>query len=373
MLCCEAHSHFKEARSLCGLQDYELIGLKIKIQNVLQSLRVIECSTRRLVKAPEDCIYLALSYVWGSPTDSEPEVRGNDFLPCQLPLTIEDAITVTLQLGHEYLWVDRYCIPQTKSEEFEMQIRHMNLVYKNAYATIVAAAGEDPNYGLPGVSKRARNIRPSTRIGQHYIASIPDSVEPEILQSKWNSRAWTYQEAIFSKRRIIFTDFEVYFDCERMRCRESIRTDLDTPSQGYYCDQTTPEFLPFELGHDSSDYYERVQKYTQRSLTYDSDILNAFQGLLREYETRRGFKIYHVWGVPTISCIKKTFGGGDHQSVVKTSLQGFMLGLCWFLKSPSERRVGFPSWSWVGWKGIIESQGHQFYGRLEDLNDPQYL
>lgn len=75
-----------------------------ELQPALQNLKVIDCATRTLVYAPADCVYLALSYVWGTNQDCS-SLDGN------LPQSIEDSLRTVLLLGHRYLWVDRYvCI-----------------------------------------------------------------------------------------------------------------------------------------------------------------------------------------------------------------------------------------------------------------------
>lgn len=66
-------------------------------------LKVIDVSSRTVVEAPEDCQYLTLSYVWGRQAD----ILTGDVLRCAPPL-IEDAMSVTVALGYNYLWVDRY-------------------------------------------------------------------------------------------------------------------------------------------------------------------------------------------------------------------------------------------------------------------------
>jgi hypothetical protein len=57
--------------------------------------KLIDCRTREVVVAPEDCSYVALSYVWGQ---NQAGWQGDGFPP-----TIDDSIVVTLELGFKYL------------------------------------------------------------------------------------------------------------------------------------------------------------------------------------------------------------------------------------------------------------------------------
>ena len=73
---------------------------------VLKSLRVIDCVIRSVVSAPQDCVYVALSYVWG--TSNTSHTPSSSTLLDQLPLTVDNSIDATLMLGYRYLWVDKY-------------------------------------------------------------------------------------------------------------------------------------------------------------------------------------------------------------------------------------------------------------------------
>jgi len=125
----------------------------------IEELNVIDCQTRRIIPAPTHCDYVALSYVWGTPQKTSPP--GGDFLPYLLDATIEDALLVTQRLGFKYIWIDRYCIFQEEkdAESKKIQIKNMHLVYRNAQLTIIAAAGDDVTFGLPGVSGKPRIAR----------------------------------------------------------------------------------------------------------------------------------------------------------------------------------------------------------------------
>jgi hypothetical protein len=75
----------------------------------LTNLRFIDCKSRTVTRSPPNPRFLALSYVWGSqPTTIH---QMNDLLsnlPEKLPQVIDDAVSLTLSLGYQYLWVDRY-------------------------------------------------------------------------------------------------------------------------------------------------------------------------------------------------------------------------------------------------------------------------
>jgi len=81
-------------------------GCTARCPRVLESLRVIDCVTRSVISAPEDCVYIALSYVWGkSKTCDAP---NSSAVLDQVPLSIDNSIEATLMLGYRYLWVDKY-------------------------------------------------------------------------------------------------------------------------------------------------------------------------------------------------------------------------------------------------------------------------
>jgi hypothetical protein len=161
--------------------------------------------------------------VWGAGE------RGPDFsrlLPPQLPETIEDAIFITRSLSMRYLWIDRFCINQSEPSEVREQVGQMDLIYSCAYLTIIAAAGATPNHGLPGVGNRGRPTQPHGIIREHMLVSTLLDPRNAIEHSKWFQRGWTYQEGILSPRRLVFTDYQVYFECSGMYCCEALKLPL---------------------------------------------------------------------------------------------------------------------------------------------------
>ncbi|KAH8778471.1 heterokaryon incompatibility protein-domain-containing protein, partial [Diaporthe sp. PMI_573] len=174
------------------------------------NLKLIDCETRKVHDFQHGDVYSALSYRWGP---NEKACENQDKLPQCLPPTIEDALLVTRELDIRYIWIDRYCIPQHGNAEVKgQQIKNMHRIYRGAEVTIVAAAGESPEYGLPGVSRKM-SIPPRLKIGNQKFACIPPDPQLLIESSTWSSRGWTYQEGLLSRRRLVFTDQQSYFQC----------------------------------------------------------------------------------------------------------------------------------------------------------------
>jgi hypothetical protein len=98
----------------------------------------------------------------------------------------------------------------------------MDEIYAKAQLTIIAAAGNDPSYGLPGVGSRSRSSERHVCIGKTKLVQLmrPGSDFPK---SSWWKRAWTYQEGVLSQRKLVFTDHQVYYVCNRLSTAESLK------------------------------------------------------------------------------------------------------------------------------------------------------
>jgi hypothetical protein len=329
------------------------------------SFRVIDCVSGRVTNAVLDCTYVALSYLWGTePSKSAIFASSTDqpMLPDDCPRVIRDSIDVTLKLGCKYLWVDRYCINQLDEIDQKTQVSQMDRIYFNAHITIIAAAGKDPDHGLPGVNQKNRQRQPVAKIGNRtLISSLPRS-RWSIHHSTWASRGWTFQEGFLSKRRLIFTDQQIFFECNTMACAEAIVQPLDAihckDKQHNGQRELRAGIPPSAFGHKIPggvpiDIISHLSDYTQRELTYPSDALNAFQGVFHIF-SRRDEPVNHLLGVPMLPPvpIRKT-----NQLVAfnRSTSDSCVVGLSWSHKAPGKRRVEFPSWSWAGWEGQLEA------------------
>ena len=100
----------------------------------------------------------------------------------------------------------------------QSMIDQMDLVYSNARATIVAASGNSASDGLPGIS--VPRYQAHADIGETHLVEV-SNVVADIMLSKWFTRGWTYQEWYFSRRRLIFTDSEMMFLCNKGKANET--------------------------------------------------------------------------------------------------------------------------------------------------------
>ncbi|OAP57213.1 hypothetical protein AYL99_07951 [Fonsecaea erecta] len=306
-------------------------GLSLK-DNPL--FKLIDCTTRRIVKPPEGCPFATLSYVWGRSDESVPD---GEQLPQQLPRVIEDALTVAKQVGIPYLWVDRYCISQTNLEEKAAQIKKMDPIYSSASFTIFAAAGDGADHGLPGVSrKRNADRQPRAQIDHKHLLTwtMPDG-PALVLKSRWNTRAWTYQEMIFSGSRLIFTDLQVYMEQRWNMFHAEAWGEYPFSNIGRIHTHST-------LTSPFNEIY-KLNDYSRRQLSFPSDAIHAMQGLFNAMAYAK--VLYQYMGALLPATIAREDSPADDGAL--------QYGFLWYHVKTSTRRPGFPSWSWAGWAGEV--------------------
>ena len=330
-------------------------------------VRMTDVHQRCLVPAPAACRYVALSYVWGEAEVLQTTLsnltqlckpHGLDKFLRDIPTTIVNAIDLVAMLGERYLWVDSFCIVQDDAQEKHVQIANMDAIYGNAILTINATAGKDTNAGLPGIGSTSRKVeqlvveyQPSRKLitAQPILTEIADN-------SHWNTRAWTYQERFLSKRCLTFTDSQVFFQCQRILWCEDVAAEQEKIIDYHQMEDYLPVDWSSERNHHMwklhyalhvyktnnwVEYLRTVEEYTPRMLSFDSDILAAFAGMIKVLSSM--FRSRFLYGLPE-------------------SL--FDSALLWQSAGPLVRRntvpstarsskVYFPSWSWAGWKGEI--------------------
>jgi hypothetical protein len=346
----------------------------------LQYIRVIDVWKNCIVKVenPAKCRYVTLSYVWGDHLIPQPVLKlrfsnlaelclENSLLRERhniIPQTIRDSMEVVKAVGEKYLWVDALCILQDEnSQEQQNQMANMDRIYARALFTIVAADGAHANLGLSGISRpRSPPVNQIVEELDHGIhVMYPIRVPQDLGTSIWNTRAWTFQEKLLSRRLMIFSGGRVIWHCRTRVAREDMTADDSGHYQEpwmwlslkpQYFGRGTPEGWvdgSTVMTRDGNTHVVRsatftqyagvVQEYTQRQLTYAKDMLLALSGLMHLFDL--------------------CFRSRDLHGLPETLLD---VALLWRSKEPLSRRKIqqsqsqeplFPSWAWAGWQGEI--------------------
>ena len=322
-------------------------------QLLAQDTYLISLVDKCLIKADGGEKYIALSYVWGTEHMQIKASKTNlQFLRQKgslqklydlLPGTVQRAMQFASLLGIDFLWVDFICIVQDDPVHTATQIENMASIYSYSYLTLCAADGADANSGLRGIPQ----------------CSLPRDLKQDILTfrdeeltSSWNvgknaaslydTRGWTFQEQVLSRRVLSFTDVGAEWRCQEIIYQEQNRRARE--SRGTYSHfhiERADLLWPCLKKWDNL-----VRAYLERNLTFQDDILRAFSGIL--------------------SALDGSMLGGFHFGLPE---QFFDAALLWvpqdYLIPRTDTEVStpgvtFPSWSWAGWKGRRQNQINAF-------------
>lgn len=345
--------------STCGTRQYDLHLLPTA------PLTFLDTSLLCITTPPQPVPYAALSYVWGTAPVLR-TLKSNlaalrlpgafDRPEFPLPATIRDAVTLCARLGVRYLWVDSLCIVQDDPVSQVEQLRAMGSVYGRAEFTVAALGSGDAGAGIERVNQpgeRQRVIRlPGGR--ELVVAAGSGAVGLGVLKGgRWSSRGWTLQEEVFSRRILALEEGgAATWVCFGGQWTEGVEfaTEVGEGEVGG----------GFKLGPVTwpsiRAFADLAEEYATRDLTYASDTVNAFAGIL----TPMG-----QW-----------FPGGLLFGVAEFT---FDAGLLWdvrrsgaVMRSSGTPTVDggfpFPSWSWISWQGALK---FSLWGEGEDYNFPR--
>ena len=314
--------------------------------------------------------YVALSYCWGKQTDFRSKIlcmRKDNVAEMatgkrlwELPQVFRDAVTTTRSLGFRYLWIDALCIAQGDQSEWKEESLRMAETYRNAVVTLVADASESAAESFLN-TQRYRKLRegheiPGSEIrGVHPMVFIRPQVESlhrnakvfrfPRSQSQIQTRGWTLQERLLSRRVLSFRHAHVEFHCVagHQMSEDGDIYQVESPIWG-------AEFVGFDwwskamlnlkvesmLLDDASliALWRKVcLNYVNRELTCEEDRLVAIAGVaktLRSYTS------------PT-----NTYMAGLWKNTIVNDLQWYHR---WDYKG---NHLDAPSWSWGSASGKI--------------------
>ncbi|KAF4989058.1 hypothetical protein FGRMN_9388 [Fusarium graminum] len=307
----------------------------------LHALRLVDVQDNCLVEKTSHVRYIALSYVWGAVSNFRLTMANRPALLIPgsvekvghlIPDTIRDAIELTRRLGCRYLWVDALCLLQNDAEDLQLGVNAMDLVYERAWLTIVAGCGHDANAGLPGVRDMTRKSSQNTlAICPGVEMGIVTGMDGLLKTSVYDTRAWTFQEQVLSRRVLYFLDNRVFYRC---RAAEHAEHFTDILSQNQRTGASLGSMLPeaVQMTEPVFDLNVMLFYYTKRALSNQNDVSRAMTGITRRFTD--AIKCSFFQDIPTAMFDLFIIFHGDRVIL--------------------HRRSSFPSYSWTGWKGPID-------------------
>nr|RBQ94375.1 hypothetical protein FVER53263_09880 [Fusarium verticillioides] len=272
----------------------------------------------------EDTEYTALSYCWGGDLKNCLKEGNKDSYRTEvpwkhIPRTIQDAILTSHKLGIGFIWVDSLCIIQdSKTADKDLEISQMTEVYTHAALTIAARRAPDADAGflhprsVPSGTTivEFRDDNGETRRGTLTFEAAERYEDQNIL----DTRGWTLQEYVLSRRLLIIGSWTTTWSCRKERKGNcdgwSLDRDLGDPFQNdaTWASGGSTEFtgahrldaIAFFGTHPDYDqprpedqlikweWYELVELYTRRNLTKRTDRILAISGLAQIFSPMRG-------------------------------------------------------------------------------------
>ncbi|KAK1655156.1 heterokaryon incompatibility protein-domain-containing protein [Colletotrichum phormii] len=342
---------------------------------------------------PSTTSYIALSYCWGPPSVSKPQLittaatladRQTKIPLPEMPETIRDSVVFARHMGIKYIWIDALCIIQDDAEDWAKEAALMFAVYRHATLTVVAAAGDTSHSGFlqrsragPSVLVPFQSNKKEAKVSGTYVLSglnehrTWDADYTSHMHNRaWATRAWTYQEDLMSTRVLYFDNHTSYFRCQsERRLEHSTKVYDNVQSWHHLLSPASKDINSPEARGRRESLYERwkdlIIEYTRRKLTVSNDKFSALSGLARTFSSALGDE--YVAGLWKSDLVR----GMLWQTVMQPS-------------TPKVWRA--PSWSWassdaeIGWDlrfslpliqqcSIeyiqIEAAGSDSFGRLQ--------
>lgn len=323
--------------------------------------------------------YLALSYCWGL---SKSLVTTMDTLDdnlqgipiTSLPKTLLDAVYITRELGFKYIWIDALCIIQARSSrdtvaiaDWQDQASKMADVYGNAFITIAAAGAADKVKGCFVPRSTTTNICTIPLTGapnSRTIFARPSVTSSPYIDNSLNDRAWTFQEALLSRRMLLYEKYQVTYMCLTGKQKESRR---GIEGSGTMSPHVFPAAVKSTTEREQvlHNWYNMLDiGFCGRSITKDSDILPALSGVALQFQTSLGGRCYAgIWEADILRGLLWKCGNVSNVASIRGKKRRFLTPRTVYCA---------PSWSWASlhgaiWYGITTARNKR-WDKAKELN-----
>lgn len=318
----------------------------IHIDNSAGQPRIHIQDTATLSSFPQ---YVALSYCWG----------GDQLVKCTtntlakftasiplgtLPKTLQDAIKLTSDLGHEHLWIDALCILQDSDTEKATEIAKMPCIYGQAVVTIAASRSASVEAGF--LQPRVPSAKKDVAFELSCLCSTGEMgtvkmVELEAQPDPIDTRGWTLQERLLSPRIVEFGTQQTRWSCQDDGYSDGVtdgwRNEVQTVALKPQLQSLRMAKFVSQSNVRISRWTDLVEIYTKRHLTQGTDRPLAISGIAEWFSTLADDEyLAGLWKSQIHACLLWTVSPED-RTTRPQSFQG-------------------PSWSWLCADGPVYFQ-----------------
>ncbi|KAI8940311.1 hypothetical protein NX059_004007 [Plenodomus lindquistii] len=286
----------------------------------------------------------------------------------QLPATIRDAISVTINLGFTYLWVDSVCIIQDNEQDRTREIAKMPAVYNNAVCTITASFPVDAWQGFLGDRVQYTDHIMEIRVTHSSeeedeevrpVHAYPIEYDDALVVEPLAERGWALQERLLSARVLEYRRNQVHFLCPFTDEYDEKYSDgwtFDWPQNAkiWFPKNADGHVAGTLLGWEisSTENFHKIWKsiieaYTERKLTFAADRVLAISGIAQRM------------------AVMDT-NGSSTTYIAGHWLSDFPYNLLWYISCPdwevnqrhTRRR---PTWAWTSIDTRVNAPDEMFY------------
>ncbi|RII10896.1 hypothetical protein CUC08_Gglean006897 [Alternaria sp. MG1] len=319
--------------------------------------------------------YVALSYCWGGDQTSKLTKENHDLYKKNiawetLPKAIQDAAKTAQTLGFQYIWIDSMCIVQNSKEDKEAEISQMTNVYAHATLTVVNKRGDKVTKGFlhpRTLPFGTASVQFRTDDGQIHRVTLSFNDAFDLEEGfVVNTRGWTLQEYLLSRRRLVIGTWSAEWHCRREvnghsdgwvdDSRAGLPFDHESASwagdgpfgsreaESVYHSSFIDAAMFFSVnpGYPSGQmekervrlsWYAIVESYSSRSVTESEDKVLAMSGIAKRFG----------------NLIPKRYIAGLWEDMMPEILFWYKRGMV--TDRPVEYRG--PSWSWISIDGEV--------------------
>jgi hypothetical protein len=319
--------------------------------------------------------YLALSYCWGKGGPSIKTTKSNyshlqkSISYSTLPKAYQDTVRVARAVGVKFIWIDALCIIQDDREDWEKESRMMAEIFQNSLVTLIVLRTASCNEGFlernPSIRINYHNREWNVR-GSFFLRHMPFSymdaessiraapsfsdrpISLELQHSPWQTRGWTFQEDMFSMRKLYFGQLMMYWESLQL-AEDIIKTEDTIIDDKLKRRERSAEVSiihssePWRSDYDYNGWYYPMLSYCKKNLTYETDRLSAVSSYAKLIASKSGDTyVAGLW--------KKDLHVGVLWKIGRRQRRTFRTVMK-HLTSPSEYIA--PSWSWASHNTIL--------------------